>query len=281
MGLVADLSPASDLVIRLNDLAFAYPGDRSHTIVLQNLDLEVAHGDFVALVGQSGVGKSTLLRVIAGLAPAAHGEVHVEPLKEPESRQIGLVFQDPRLLPWRRVLGNVEYGLEGLVKSRKERDRRAKMALELVGLADYADRWPHQLSGGQKQRVGLARALAVRPALLLMDEPFGALDPATRHGLQDQLLAIWQATGTSIIFVTHDIDEATYLADRVIVLGGKPARIVRELAVDEPRPRLRHRNGGTDNAEAADLRDELYGTFFRTDSVEPTTFKSGEKYDTA
>ena len=260
MDAIADLDSASNLVIRLTDLAFSYPGDRSQTIVLQNLNLEVAHGDFVALVGQSGVGKSTLLRVIAGLAPAVYGEVHVEPLKEAESRQIGLVFQDSRLLPWRRVLGNIEYGLEGLVKSSHERKQRARDALALVGLVDFADRWPHQLSGGQRQRVGLARALAVRPALLLMDEPFGSLDPATRHGLQDQLLAIWQKTGTSIIFVTHDMNEATYLADKVVVLGGKPASIVRELAVEAPRPRLRHNN--LSNPADADLQDELYGTFF-------------------
>lgn len=270
MDALADDGFLNDLVIRLNDLSFAYPGDHSHTTVLQGLNLEVAHGDFVALVGQSGAGKSTLLRVIAGLAPSTQGQVHVEPIKEPESRQIGLVFQDSRLLPWRRVLGNVEYGLEGLVKSREERKRRAREALELVDLADYAERWPHQLSGGQRQRVGIARALAVRPALLLMDEPFGSLDPATRHGLQDQLLTIWKETGTSIIFVTHDIDEATYLADRVIVLGGKPAHIVREFAVETSRPRPRHHGHGDEAATG--LRKELYGTFFSKEAVAHSTF---------
>ena len=259
------LAPGNAPVIRLEGLAFGYPGDRSHGVVLQDLDLEVRHGDFIALVGQSGAGKSTLLRVIAGLVPVARGHVHVEPPQETESRQIGMVFQDARLLPWRRVLANVEYGLEGLVKSRQERRRRALAALDLVGLTEYAERWPHHLSGGQRQRVGLARALAVRPALLLMDEPFGALDPATRHGLQDQLLAIWQATGTSIIFVTHDIDEATYLADRVIVLGGSPARILRQLDVEAPRPRCRA--DLADDKTATELRSQLYETFFFKDGI--------------
>ena len=257
------VAPAHSLptpVVRIEGLAFGYPGDRSQNIVLQDLDLEVRHGEFIALVGQSGAGKSTLLRVIAGLVPAIRGHVQVEPLQEQDSRQVGFVFQDSRLLPWRKVLGNVEYGLEGLVKSRQERHRRALAALELVGLTDYATRWPHQLSGGQRQRVGLARALAVRPSLLLMDEPFGALDPATRHVLLDQLLAIWQETGTSIIFVTHDIEEATYLADRVIVLGGTPAHILRELKVDAPRPRSR--SDLADDTTASSLRRELYETFF-------------------
>jgi len=265
MDTLAPSVSALDPVVRIEGLAFSYPGDRKHNIVLQDVGLEVRHGEFIALVGQSGAGKSTLLRVIAGLVPAVRGHVHVEPRQETDCREIGFVFQDSRLLPWRKVLGNVEYGLEGLVKSRPERHRRALAALELVGLSDYADRWPHHLSGGQRQRVGLARALAVRPSLLLMDEPFGALDPATRHGLQDQLLAIQQETGTSIIFVTHDIEEATYLADRVIVLGGTPARILRELQVDSPRPRSR--SDLADDKTASALRSELYETFFFQDGI--------------
>lgn len=255
MGALAGKRP----VVRLENLAFRYLGSRNNTIVLQNLDLTVSHGEFIALVGKSGVGKSTLLRVIAGLAPVADGSVYVEPSTEVDARRIGLVFQDPRLLPWRRTIANVEYGLEGMVKSRSERRTRAAAALEMVGLLDLADRWPHQLSGGQRQRVGLARALAVRPALLLMDEPFGALDPVTRRGLQDQLLAIWESTCASIIFVTHDIDEAAYLADRVIVLGGTPARIIREFEIESPRPR--RRNHSALGGETGSLERELYGAF--------------------
>ncbi|MFD1330586.1 ABC transporter ATP-binding protein [Methylopila musalis] len=258
MDAVTTLRPAERPVVRLRNLAFGYPGDRS-SIVLHNLDLDVGHGEFIALVGKSGVGKSTLLRVIAGLAPPVRGTVEVEPAKEPGSRPLGLVFQDARLLPWRKVVANVEYGLEGLVRSRQERRARALDALRLVGLGDYVDRWPHQLSGGQRQRVGIARALALRPKLLLMDEPFGALDPVTRLTLQDELLAIWRNTGASIVFVTHDLDEATYLADRVILLGGSPAHIVREFSVDAPRPRARDRHRGESGASA--LHVEVYETF--------------------
>lgn len=244
-------------VVCLSKVAFSYTGS-SHDqhLVLENIDLELARGDFVALVGQSGSGKSTLLRIVAGLVPPAHGQVHVEAPPLSEARPIGLVFQDPRLLPWRRVLGNAEYGLEGLVKDRGERHSRALAALDLVGLSDLAMRWPHQLSGGQQQRVGIARALAVRPSLLLMDEPFGALDPATRHDLQDQLLAIWKQSRTTVVFVTHDIDEAVYLADRVIILGGSPSHIVRELNVEAVRPRTRQHDLG--HTASPGLHDELY-----------------------
>jgi NitT/TauT family transport system ATP-binding protein len=254
--------PTDQPVVSLSKLAFAYSGSAQDShLVLENIDLELARGDFIALTGQSGSGKSTLLRIIAGLTPAARGNVHVEAPSVPEARSIGLVFQDPRLLPWRRVIGNVEYGLEGLVKNRSERRSRALAALELVGLSELAMRWPHQLSGGQQQRVGIARALAVRPSLLLMDEPFGALDPATRHDLQDQLLAIWKQTRTTVVFVTHDIDEAVYLADRVIILGGSPAHIVRELKVETVRPRARQHHPG--HSASSSLHDELYQAMSR------------------
>jgi NitT/TauT family transport system ATP-binding protein len=150
-----------------------------------------------------------------------------------------MVFQEPRLLPWRSVVGNVALGLEGLGLGRAEQENRARAALALVGLADYAPRWPHALSGGQRQRVGIARALAVEPDLLLMDEPFGALDAITRESLQDELLRIWQKTGKSILFVTHDIEEATYLGDRVLLLGGAPATIRAAYPIASPRPRTR------------------------------------------
>ena len=226
-------------MIQIRDLAVSYPGDKQHAPVMQGLTLEIAHGEFVALVGPSGIGKSTLLRVIAGLMPAAAGRVIVDPPQDLHRRSIGFVFQDARLLPWRKVLANVEYGLEGLLESRAERRQRAEEALKLVGLEAYAQRWPSQLSGGQRQRVAIARALAVRPSLLLMDEPFSALDPVTRQGLQDELLRLWKESDASIILVTHDMDEAAYLADRIIVLGDQPARAVREVYLDTTRPRQR------------------------------------------
>ncbi len=150
-----------------------------------------------------------------------------------------MVFQDARLMPWRRVQANVAYGLEGLAITAEERATRIADALRLVGLTEFAWRWPFQLSGGQRQRVGIARALAVKPDLLLMDEPFSAVDAITRQNLQSELLNVWEASRTAVIFVTHDIEEAVFLADRVIVLGGSPARIVYETAVPLGRPRRR------------------------------------------
>jgi NitT/TauT family transport system ATP-binding protein len=204
-------------------LAFGYGAER--TQILENCDVHLEGGEFVAIVGPSGAGKSTLLRVLMGLVKPSAGEVRVDIPKERGRRSMALVFQDAKLLPWRRVGSNVAFGLEGLGLSRGEIGERVKAALDLVDLAAQIERWPHQLSGGQRQRVGLARALAVEPDLLLMDEPFGALDAITRGALQDELLTLWQRTAKTILFVTHDIDEAIYLADRVIVLAGSPARV--------------------------------------------------------
>jgi NitT/TauT family transport system ATP-binding protein len=216
-------------MIDLRGVSIGY-GDEAPP-VLVDVDLSVARGGFVAIVGPSGVGKSTLLRVVAGLHKARTGSVTIHEEERPGHRPVGLVFQDPRLLPWRRVAKNVRFGLEGLPLSGSERDRRVIEALRLVRLdGDYGRRWPYELSGGQRQRVGIARALAVDPDILLMDEPFGALDAITRHSLQDELLRIHRETGKTVLFVTHDLEEAVHLADRIIVLGGSPARIVCDVA---------------------------------------------------
>ena len=206
--------------------------------VLEDVDFAIEPGEFVAIVGPSGAGKSTLLRLLAGLARPSRGMVELHTARNPDGRSTALVFQDPRLLPWRRVLGNVCLGLEGLALSPASRRARAEAALATVGLAGLGHRWPHQLSGGQRQRVGLARALAVRPDLLLMDEPFGALDAITRTSLQDDLILLWQHSGSAVLFVTHDINEAVLLGDRVLVLGGAPARI-QGTVLPPPRPRDR------------------------------------------
>lgn len=207
--------------------------------ILQDFDLVVAPGEFVAIVGGSGVGKSTLLRVVAGLIAPNSGTVTVTTSAGPDRRRRAIVFQDGRLMPWRDLRGNIGYGLEGLTMSAATRRGRVDDVMKLTGLTHLADRYPHQLSGGQIQRGGIARALAVQPDLLLMDEPFSAVDALTRESLQDELLRLWQASGKAVLFVTHDIAEAVFLADRIIVLAGSPAEIVMDEQISVARPRHR------------------------------------------
>jgi NitT/TauT family transport system ATP-binding protein len=238
-------------MIEIDHVSLAFSRDGAETPVLQDFSLTLEQGTFAVIVGPSGVGKSTLLRVVAGLLPPTSGTARITNTPDPRRRGYGFVFQDARLLPWRRVLANVELGLEGLAIDRSDVRRRAEEALALVGLAGYGNRWPFELSGGQRQRVGIARALAVDPDVLLMDEPFGALDAITRTMLQDELVRIWEQNRKTVLFVTHDLDEATYLADRVLVLGGKPGRLTRDLRNPNPRQRTpRSPNGDTAWLEA-------------------------------
>ncbi len=207
--------------------------------VLRDFSLNVEAGEFVAVVGGSGVGKSTLLRVLAGLARPEQGEVVLAARARDGARPRATVFQDGRLLPWRRLRENIAFGLEGLGLPRQEVEARVAEVLALTGLESLAERYPAELSGGQVQRGGIARALAVQPDVLLMDEPFSAVDALTRESLQDELLRLWQLRRKAVIFVTHDIAEAVLLADRVIVLAGKPAGIALELPIPLARPRRR------------------------------------------
>jgi ABC-type nitrate/sulfonate/bicarbonate transport system ATPase subunit len=208
------------------------------TPVLEEIDLAVAEREFVAIVGPSGCGKTTLLRIAAGLILPSHGEVLVDGRRVlGPGRDRAMVFQDPALLPWRTVLGNMAYGVECLRVPPKQALAVARPWLELVGLEGFDQHYPHEISGGMQQRVNLARALAVDPQILLMDEPFAALDAQTRESMQSELLTVWARAPKTVVFVTHDIGEALYLADRVVVLTARPARIREVVPVTLPRPR--------------------------------------------
>ncbi|MDR7274518.1 ABC transporter ATP-binding protein [Catenuloplanes atrovinosus] len=210
-------------------------GRAGEVTALTGVDLSIARGEFVALIGPSGCGKSTLLRLVADLIEPSSGTVTVagKPARRARlDQEYGIAFQQAGLFEWRTVLRNVELPLELRGHGRKERRARAGEMLELVGLADFARHYPAQLSGGMQQRVAIARALAVHPPLLLMDEPFGALDEMTRERLQDELLRVCAATRTSTIFVTHSIPEAVYLADRVVVMSPRPGRITGVIPIE-------------------------------------------------
>lgn len=224
-------------LIDIDTLGYTHPG--ADAPVIGNVSLSLAPGSFVAVVGGSGVGKSTLLRAAAGLVEPTRGTVRFNGQSQPGRRPRAFVFQDSRLLPWRTVQGNIDYGLRGLALDRAHRKARIDHVLTLTGLRGLDRRWPHQLSGGQAQRVGIARALAVKPDLLLMDEPFSAVDALTRRHLQQELIEVWQASQSAILFVTHDIEEAVFLADRVVVLGGHPASVKADVEIALPRPRRR------------------------------------------
>jgi sulfonate transport system ATP-binding protein len=222
-------------MLALDKLSKTYPnGVRA----IENVSLEVGVGEIVAIVGGSGCGKSTLLRLVAGLDTATHGSVLLEgtPISGPHEH-IGIVFQEPRLLPWLSVADNVGFGLAD--RPRAEQKARVARQLERVSLTDKAQVWPRELSGGQAQRVAIARALVTRPEVLLLDEPFSALDAFTRIDLQDHLLDLWADLKPTLVVVTHDVDEAVVLADRVMVMKPRPGQIFAEIEADLPRPRDR------------------------------------------
>ncbi|MDR2031017.1 MAG: ABC transporter ATP-binding protein [Azoarcus sp.] len=209
---------------------------------LENIDLSIQPGEFISIVGASGCGKSTLLRLIIGLDNEYDGDIFLDGRRIRDTNlDRGIVFQEHRLFPWLTVQKNIETGLINNTRfSAKEKEDSVREHIELVGLKGFESAWPHQLSGGMSQRVAIARALVNRPEVLLLDEPFGALDAFTRHFLQDELLRISSEEGITMVLVTHDIEEAIYLADRVVVMQPRPGRIKRVLNIDLPRPRPRN-----------------------------------------
>ncbi len=232
-----DAAPA--IRVRGVDKVFA-AHDGTPTSALAGIDLDVGRGELVSLIGPSGCGKSTLLRVIADLVAPTRGDVTVNGATAERARldrAYGMVFQQPVLFDWRSVQANVELPLEILGWSADRRRERAREMLDLVDLTGFARHMPWQLSGGMQQRVAIARALAFEPGILLMDEPFGALDEMTRERMNDEVLRIWERTGTTIVFVTHSIPEAVFLSSRVVVMSRRPGRITRIVDIDLPQPR--------------------------------------------
>lgn len=245
----------SNAVINFADVAVELTGDR----IYDALDFSVSSGEFLCILGPSGCGKSTCLRLIGGLLPASGGQVTVEGRSPADAwDQIAYVFQAPRLVPWRTALGNVMLAKELRFGrgDKREREAQCRALLDLVGLARDADKYPRMLSGGERQRVAIARALAVDPKIILMDEPFTALDLNTRRRLRAEMVGIWESTGKTIVFVTHDIDEALILADRVILMSNKPTRVLETISIKTPRPRTIEAS-----TELRGHRDHLYRLF--------------------
>jgi NitT/TauT family transport system ATP-binding protein len=224
--------------IEAQHLNKTYAGRGEQVVALEDVSLKVTDSEFVSILGPSGCGKSTLLRILDGLASPDSGKVLMDgkPVERP-TQERGFVFQSFNLFPWRTVRGNIEFGMEIKRVPKSERHTVAQRLIELVGLEGFDGKYPHELSGGMQQRVGIARALAIDPAVLLMDEPFGALDAQTREDMQDELLRIWAQSKKTVLFVTHSIEEAIYLSDRVLIMTPRPGRILADLSIPFSRPR--------------------------------------------
>ena len=229
---------ARPVLLEAEKLTCEFDSERGRVVALRELDVRIHRREFVCVIGPSGCGKSTFARVIAGLQPVSSGRLLVDgqPVTGPGPDR-GMVFQGYTLFPWLTLAQNVRFGLDMQGRADGPADREARQWLDLVGLGKFADAFPHQLSGGMKQRVAIARALAAGPKILLMDEPFGALDPQTRAQMQAHLLEIWRNVDITIVFITHDMDEAIFLADRILVLKAHPGEVQEFIEVPVPRPR--------------------------------------------
>ncbi len=239
---MSSVSPHRDKIVA-EHLGLTYvdqgtPGQARRNAVLQDFNLSVREGEFLSVLGPSGCGKSSLLNILAGLVPQTTGDVRIDgQILSGVSRKLGVVFQGYALFPWRTVIENVEIGLEIRDVKRAQRREQAAHFLSLVGLQAYGNHYPHQLSGGMRQRAAIARALAYGPEVLLMDEPFGALDAQTRETLQSELLTIWEKSAKTVVFITHSIDEAIFLSDRVAIMTRGPGRVKVIIDIPLPRPR--------------------------------------------
>lgn len=253
---------SGSMMINLSDVSRTFKSRTGTVKALQNINLDIRDGEFMAVIGRSGCGKSTLLRLVAGLIPQSAGDIRIggEPVTRPR-RDVAMMFQRPALLPWRTVLSNVLLPVEIFRWHRSEHRDHAMRLLEMTGLDGFAKRLPHELSGGMQQRVSLCRALIQRPKVLLMDEPFSALDALTREEMAAELQRIHMDLGTTVVFVTHSIQEAVLLADRVAVLSARPGRLQRLVDIDIPRPRSFGHNAHMDQVAAcsAELHQLLLG----------------------
>lgn len=252
---------SSNIEIKIDGVSKVFSNSGNDVTALKKVNIDIQKGEFISLLGPSGCGKTTLLRMIADLLEPTNGELQIEgktPREARLQRKYGMVFQSPVLYEWRTIRKNIELPLEIMKVKKEERKERSDKMLELVGLTEFADSYPHQLSGGMQQRVGIARALAIKPEILLMDEPFSALDEFTREKLHEDLLRIWRKTNKTIVFVTHNISESVYLSDRVCVLSPHPGRLSAVIDIDLPRPRteeMRH------SAELAELVAKVRNSF--------------------
>jgi len=228
-------------VLAIDELSVTYTRANRTLLAVDRFTLNVEDGEFVCIVGASGCGKTTLLKAVDGLIPPAAGSILIRGHKtSPTTGDMAMVFQSDSLFPWRTVFENVRFGLDIRGVSHKQSASRAQECIDLVKLTGFEASYPHELSGGMRQRVNLARALAVDPVVLLMDEPFAALDAQTREIMQDELLDLWGTTGKTVLFITHQLDEAVLLGDRVIVMSSHPGRVREEIKIDIPRPRDLH-----------------------------------------
>lgn len=241
MQYVADMkaTQASGAAIEIDRVSHVYAGPDGGVPALSNVSMKVGAGRFVVIVGPSGCGKTSLLMMMAGLRDHTEGriDIHGAPIPKPDPERVGVIFQEASLFPWLTTFDNIEFPLSLRGMSREERRRRSEPMLQLVGLVGFGERYPHELSGGMKQRVSIARGLVQDPPVLLMDEPFAALDEQTRMTMGHELLRIWSTTNKTVVFITHSLTEAVYLADEVYVMSPRPGRMIDHIEIDLPRPR--------------------------------------------